>query len=43
MVVKNMVPENKVNTKVRLMAQTTTPSRILFIGVKKATFMNESL
>ena len=39
-VVTNLVSEHKIEKNVGLMSQNTTLSRVLFMGVKRATLMN---
>ena len=40
-VVTNLVSEDKVENNVGFMSQDTTSSRVLVMGVKRATLMNE--
>jgi len=42
-VITNLVSEHKVENNIGFMSQNTTSSRVLFMGVKRATLMNERL
>ena len=42
-VATNMVSEHKVENNVGFMSQDTTSIRVFFMGVKRATLMNERL